>query len=452
MGVNISNSYLARTVSGHSKPGKETLGTVSGTAAERVVARILQWGWDEADAVIHALDDFPHPDASAGVIKKYHNKIANIPFFTLNPSRELLELTICANYALVKLAQQWHKNSVSVNYLEKISMPHLASIYGVMLAGGDYITMWAGIPIGIPAIFQDFLEGKEGKYTIPVSGSKGGYTMRFNPKDLFGDKTPDMKAPHFLPIVSTDTLATILSKKIPGWITGFIVETPQAGGHNAPPRGGKSEYGERDTINFDRMRDIWLPYWLAGSYASPEWLKKAHNLGAVGIQAGSIFALSEESGMRPDLRTKILEMAYNGELTVATDWHASPTGFPFKVAQVPWTLSDDTLYTTRTRMCNEWVLRVAFERQDGTIGYRCPGEPTAVYKIKWGDSDDTHGVKCLCNGLMGTAGLKDEIPIVTLGDTVREFVMALLSEPDDSYSACQAIDYIFWNSSPASSQ
>ena len=44
---------------------------------------------------------------------------------------------------------------------------------------------------------------------------------------------------------------------------------------------------------------------------------------------------------------------------------------------------------------------------------------------------------------MGTAGLKDEIPIVTLGDTVREFVMALLSEPDDSYSACQAIDYIF---------
>lgn len=43
------------------------------------------------------------------------------------------------------------------------------------------------------------------------------------------------------------------------------------------------------------MKDLGLPFWLAGSYASPEGLEKAYELGAVGIQAGSIFALSRES-------------------------------------------------------------------------------------------------------------------------------------------------------------
>jgi len=58
-------------------------------------------------------------------------------------------------------------------------------------------------------------------------------------------------------------------------------------------------------------------------------------LGAVGIQAGSIFALSEESGMRPDLREQVLKMALKGTLKITTDPLASPTGFPFKVAEVP---------------------------------------------------------------------------------------------------------------------
>lgn len=42
MGVNVSSPQLANAVSSMSQPGRETLGTISGTAVERVMARMLQ--------------------------------------------------------------------------------------------------------------------------------------------------------------------------------------------------------------------------------------------------------------------------------------------------------------------------------------------------------------------------------------------------------------------------
>ena len=64
------------------------------------------------------------------------------------------------------------------------------------------------------------------------------------------------------------------------------------------------------------------------------------------------------------------------------------------------------------------------------MGYRCPGEPVALYARKGGDPADTVGRACLCNALTANVGLaqtrKDgftEPPLVTLGsdlDSVRE--------------------------------
>ncbi len=63
-------------------------------------------------------------------------------------------------------------------------MPHLASIYGAMLAGVDVVTMGAGIPLGIPAIFQAFEDGKPASYKISVIGDSD-HEMRFYPKEIF---------------------------------------------------------------------------------------------------------------------------------------------------------------------------------------------------------------------------------------------------------------------------
>ena len=56
------------------------------------------------------------------------------------------ELCVVANFVEVWLARQGHDHPVGINYLEKIQFPHLASIYGALLAGVDYILMGAGIP------------------------------------------------------------------------------------------------------------------------------------------------------------------------------------------------------------------------------------------------------------------------------------------------------------------
>lgn len=69
-------------------------------------ARQLQQGGPEAVAIIEALADFPFPEVAQRIIQKYHNRQIGIPAFTVEPSRNLLELTICANYAFVKRAKE----------------------------------------------------------------------------------------------------------------------------------------------------------------------------------------------------------------------------------------------------------------------------------------------------------------------------------------------------------
>jgi nitronate monooxygenase len=61
--------------------------------------------------------------------------------------RSLVELRVVANFVEVFLAREGHDGLVGINYLEKIQIPHLSSIYGAMLAGVDYVLMGAGIPL-----------------------------------------------------------------------------------------------------------------------------------------------------------------------------------------------------------------------------------------------------------------------------------------------------------------
>jgi nitronate monooxygenase len=60
---------------------------------------------------------------------------------------DLRELCIAANFVEVFLAREGHTHPVGINYLEKVQIPHLPSIYGAMLAGAGYVLMGAGIPV-----------------------------------------------------------------------------------------------------------------------------------------------------------------------------------------------------------------------------------------------------------------------------------------------------------------
>jgi NAD(P)H-dependent flavin oxidoreductase YrpB (nitropropane dioxygenase family) len=454
MGIFISTPKLANICSRNG-----ALGTVSCTGAERVLVNLLQLG-DVSGNCRRALAHFPFPEISEWILKKYfveggkppEQKFKDVPLFSMRPSLDLVRLAIAASFALVFLAKEGHANPVSVNYLEKLQIGHIYHLTGAMLADVDYVTMGAGITLQIPGVLDAIASGGNPSYRVFVDGSKDGTkTITFNPREFLGENFPrELKRPGFLPIVSTDVLASLMVSKLsPRSIQGFVIETPIAGGHNAPPRKkgvfdevGQPVYGPKDEVSFEKLRGLGIPFWIGGGFASPENLAKAKALGAVGIQAGSIFALSEDSGMDSYYRAETRRLGFRGELVVRTDATASPTGFPFKVPQLIGTLSEPALYEARTRNCSRRALQFPAEH-NGKIIFRCAAEPIVDYLRKGGKLEDTVGARCLCNGLFSAAGLgdRDELPIFTLGDDTA-FLRYLMAEESDSYTATDAIAYL----------
>jgi nitronate monooxygenase len=456
MGVAVSGWPLARAVS---RAGQ--LGVVSGTALAVVLARRLQLG-DRGGELRHALSQFPFPAMAARILADYFvpgGKAIAAPFKltpmpTLRPRRELVELTVAANFVEVFLAKQGHRGAVGVNYLEKIQLPTLPSIYGAMLADVDYILMGAGIPRAIPGTLDLFAQGQPACLPIDVEGALPGekQNARFDPKDFCGGVARQLKRPLFIGIVASATLAITLARKASGRVDGFVVEGPTAGGHNAPPRGplqltpeGEPLYGPRDVAELDKIRALGLPFWLAGGYGHPGKLAEAAQLGAAGIQVGTPFAFCEESGIEASLKKQILALSRLGAARVFTDPLVSPTGFPFKVVQLEQTLSDPGNYLARPRICDLGYLRHLYRKADGDIGYRCPAEPLANYLRKGGTAEQILGRKCICNGLPADVGLAQmrekgvaELPLLTAGDDLA--CLAQFLPPNlDSYSAADVL-------------
>ena len=457
MGVDVSPPRLAKEVS--MLDGQVGQGTVTGAAVDIVVARKLQNG-DPGGDYRRALDHFPFPEIAQLVLDEYFmlsdDSTPRIYKPTLRPSLEpsrlAIALLICANFATVWLAKEGHENPISINYLEKMAMVHLYSIYGAMLAGVDIITMGAGIPLHIPDVLDAYARGEAAEYPVPITGlDSGTITMRFDPSEFFGQTVAALKRPKFLPIVSTDTLATLLKKKLSGGVWGFVIEGPGAGGHSAKPRrkppafnsSGEPVYDDLDKPNFKKLVALGLPFWLAGGYASPEGLAQALSVGAAGIQVGSIFALCNESGLDPKIRCEVIRLYHHGKLRVRKDPRASSTGYPFNVIQLFGSLSDDGVYSDRHRTCSQGALLTPHRMPDGTIVYRCTAEPGRMYEAHGGDLADTIGVRCLCNGLLSVVRLGDpgEPPIGTLGSDTG-FLHYLTPNWYSSYSAAQAMDYI----------
>jgi nitronate monooxygenase len=456
MGVGVSNWKLAQTVS---RAGQ--LGVVSGTALDQVFARRLQDG-DPGGHMQRALEAFPFPEMAARVGDAYFiagGKAKWTPYLPVTAQakdmpREALELAIVGNFAEVYLAKQGHANAVGINYLEKIQAAILPAVYGAMLAGVDYVLMGAGIPLKVPGVLDAFAEHLASSYTLSVTGAlpSDDVEMRFDPADFIEGLPSRLKRPKFLAIVSSNTLATTMIKRANGRVDGLVVEMRTAGGHNAPPRGklqlseaGEPVYGERDVIDVEKLRELGVPFWLAGGYGHAEKLREALALGATGVQVGTAFEFADESGLREDYKRALLRKVITGEAKVFTDPLASPTNFPFKVAELEGTCSEAEVYAARPRICNLGFLREAYRTAEGEIDYRCPAEPVSLYVSKGGEGAETVGRKCICNSLVANVGYAQVLPghrmeqgMVTAGDdlyTVAEF----LPEGQTHYSAVDVI-------------
>ena len=463
-GVAISNWHLARAVS-----TAGALGVVSGTALDQVLARRLQDG-DPGGHMRRALDAFPVPEIAARILDRFfieggkgeRRAYATLPMLSREGSTEQLELCVVANFVEVWLAREGHDRPVGINYLEKIQMATPAAALGAVLAGVDYVLMGAGVPREIPRLLTDLAAGRPGGVTVDVLGADQGHRVEVDATELLGLEPTSRSRPAFLAIVSSAMMVAYLARDEATRPDGYVVEGPRAGGHNAPPRGRlvlddqhQPVYGPRDEVEVDKVRAVGLPFWLAGAYGSPARVAEARAAGATGVQAGTVFALAEDSGLDAGLRARLRAQLRADQLAVRTDPLASPTRFPFKVAQVPGTLSDAEVYERRTRLCDLSYLRTPYVDAGGGIGYRCASEPVHMYARKGGSTAETVGRACLCNALTANVGLGQtrrdgyvEPALVTLGADL-EGAAALARAHPGGWTAAEAVAWLLGAASPA---
>ncbi len=448
MGIAISSWKLARVVASRGQ-----LGVVSGTAIDRVVACRLQEG-DKDGSIRQAAEKFPDQGLAARVLQRWFKPdglerpgaYKLVPLFSVSPPKALLELATFASFCEVWLAKHKASGPVGINLLEKIQAPTLPILYGALLAGVDTVLMGAGIPRDIPGLMDQLCQHEPCALRLNVENGDD-VEIPFDPAIVEAD-LPTLQRPTFLAIISSHVLAMSLARS--GGVDGFIVEGPIAGGHNAGPRGWKVEsnedpvYGPKDEVDLERIRKLGLPFWLAGGKDAPDSIEEAEALGAHGIQVGTAFAFCSESGMEPTLRRRAIAYALAEDLQTRTEGRGSPTGYPFKTLNLTGTEGGRDASERERQTCNHGYLRTAYQKEDGSIGWRCAAEPEGDYARKGGDPADCVGRRCLCNGLLATAGhpfaMKSggiEYPLVTSG-TMRDLPRFLNGKSD--YSADDVLD------------
>lgn len=445
MGVAVSNWRLARSVS---QCGE--LGVVSGTALDSVLVRRLQDG-DPGGHMRRALAAFPdqamvapileHWLIEGGRAKDKPYKLKPMPAVKMR--REEQELTVVANFVEVYLAKEGHDGVVGINLLEKIQLPTLPSLYGAILAGVDAVLMGGGIPLAIPGVLDALSKSAPVglKVNMTSTVTEQTHLLEFDPSEFISLRSGVLKRPQFIAVIASDVLAKTLVKKASGSVEGFVVEHYDAGGHNAPPR-REGAYGERDICNLEKLIPLGKPFWLAGGCASPERFEAAKALGARGIQVGTAFACCDESGALPEVKSDVIERYRSGTLEVITDFKASPTGYPFK-RLVP----TEGEPAEPCRVCDLGYLRHVYEKEDGTVAYRCPAGPRKRYLASGGTEAEAEGKHCLCNGLMATVGLgqirdgQAIPPLITFGENLS-FLDAVLQPHETSYTAKQLLAHL----------
>jgi len=456
MGVDISSVQLVAAAANH--PSGCCSGSLSATGLAEIYTRLLQLG-DPGDEVRKAFDAFCEAvpalaEEVRALFASFHipggkdpeARFRGVSMKGMTPPREVQVFTIASTFAHVWRAKQAAPGRpIGINFLRKIERVLLYGLYGAMVAKADWIVMGAGDPRHIPG-FLDQLSRHE-PVTLPVDVAtvpQKTHNIVFDPIDLVGTEQEPPHRPAFLAIVSAHEQAQALASNPATRPSGFVVEGPAAGGHNAPPRQKKKdsrgyyEYGPEDIADLKAVAAIGLPFWAAGGRGYPRSAGEPRYK----RQVGTLFALCRESGMDPEIRKKALKMIWSQELDVVTDAVASPSTYPFKVAKVPGTMGDPAVYSERRRVCDVGHLRGWRPREGKVVGL-CPAMEPAGFKQSGGASWRTQGCMCLCNGLLATCGLGQpkEPGLVTLGDI--EPVRTLLKRLHRmDYSAAEAIDFL----------
>lgn len=458
MGVDISSVELVSTVARH--VSGRISGSLSATGLADIYARLLQFG-DVGDTVRRAFDAFRErvpalADDVERLYRRYHvpggvplgERFKGLSLAGPTPPRDVQIFTMLATFSHVWRAKMAAPDRpVGINSLRKIERVLLYGLYGAMLAGVDWVVMGAGDPGEIPSILDNLARNDTAELSVHVATVPRGEYIRFDPRALVGPDLPAPPRPAFLAIVSSHLQAEALAGNPVTRPEGFVIESPVAGGHNAPPRNrtkdaeGNYLYGSEDEADLEKVAAVGLPFWVAGGRGHPVGTQGVPG-GGLRRQVGTLFALCNESGMEPELRRQVLRLVWQRKLDVVASANASPSGFPFRVARVPGTTGDPATNAARPRVCDLGYLR-GWRPRDGRVVGLCPASDPELYRKMGGAAWRCEGSICLCNGLLATCGFGQpgEPALVTLGDTtpVRDLQTRVRRL---EYSADEAVAYL----------
>lgn len=366
------------------------------------------------------LEHFPYPAAARHVWQHFFvpgGKGDEQPFELVSqPHLEegpaLVELTVLANFAEVFLARQGHTGWVGVHYHDSARLALLPSLFGALLAGVDFLLVSASGVAAVQPALRRLLAHESAALDVTLTDTDR-LTCGFDPHSLGSGHSPALRAPILLAVCETvDEAESVLTGA--GFDGGFIVQAP-------------SGAGWLEAAEFARLRSLGRPFWLGNVAATAENFARVSQEGAGGLQVNTPFTFCAESALDPDLKRRVLTLVRQDPNHLFTQLSALPDGQPFRVLRLEETAADPEISAARLRLCDVGWFREVYRRPDGSVGYRCPGEPMHHYLLKGGDATTAARQPCICNGVLaglGLAQLQDgrelERALVPVGEDVRE--------------------------------
>lgn len=419
------------------------LGVVSSAPLAPVLARRLQLG--DFDAHLRrALEHFPYPGVARRVWEQFYvpgGKPVDQPFApvrqpTLESGPALLELIVLANFAEVFLAKEGDAGNVGLHLHDQVQTALLPSLYGALLAGVDYVLVSGRNPAALPAVLDRLLKRQPAELEASVAKAPADATITcgFDPVCLGDVPPPNLVRPRVLAFVESPEQAASVFLRAGGRIDGFLWDCAD---HRLPSGTGLAH-----------MRALALPFWISGLPARRENHTAARGAGAAGLCVSTPFIFCEESPLATALKHHVLTLVRDNPAALTPHLAASPTGPTVSVLQLEGTAAAPKVMSTRPRFCDVGYLRELYRKPDGTVGYRCPGEPLAHYTHKGGDPAAAQNQICLCNSLLASVGLAQvrsneeiERALVPAGEDVRE-LGRFLAAGSTRFTAAEVIAHL----------
>ncbi len=242
------------------------------------------------------------------------------------------------------------------------------AVRGAIEAGVDIIFAGAGLPLALPT-----LVGNAPVAIVPIVSSGRALKLICRRWNQLG-RIPD---------------AVVLEGPLAGGHLGFKAEDVTKPEFQLENIFGALKEVARDNGDF--------PVIVAGGIYNREDIIRWGNAGADGVQLGTRFAATHESGASEAFKRAIVECREE-DIEVATD-PGSPSGLPFRVIKTCPAYQQALARSRRPRCDKKYLLH---KGSDGRL--TCPAL-------------EGHSAFCICNGLLSAVNANDtdELPLFTVG-------------------------------------